>query len=292
MKAWSIIAALIVSTLVATSCASGNLSPPSDTGKAAMQSVDEVRKLGAIGVQLYSVREELGADFEGTLGRIAEIGYSQVELAGLHGRTPEEVRSTLDVLGLDAVSMHVSLPELSRKTDQVIADAQTLGVEYVVLPFLPLAYGNNGPERWQNWVDTMNSFGKTASEHGIVFAFHNHDSEFIKVDDVTFYEFLLEKIDRDYVKLELDLYWLAKAGHEVDPYFAEYPGGFHLFHVKDMGADNRQIVDVGDGVIDFADIFARSDVSGVKYYLVEHDNSDDPMRTLERSYEYLRALEF
>lgn len=250
------------------------------------------QSLPAIGVQLYTVRNELSQDFEGTLTRIAEMGYTQVEFAGLYKRGPNEIKELLDQLGLTAISMHVPLPSIRDDADSVIADAKALGVEFVVLPYLPPIFGRNDPEQWNGWIDTMNVFGRKASEHGLSFAYHNHAFEFEPINGVSFYDVMFERIDREHVQLELDLYWVAKAGHDPRQYFEAYPGGFPLFHLKDMGAEQNEIVDVGDGVIDFADIFALNEVSGARYFIVEHDNSDDPMATLERSIQYLQDLRF
>ena len=250
------------------------------------------RSLTDIGVQLYTVRAELAQDFEGTLKRIAEMGYTQVEFAGLYKREPEDIKVLIDEFGLDAVSMHVQLSSIRNDPNGVIDDAKALGVDFVVLPFLPPLFGNNDPAKWNDWIDTMNAFGRKASEHGLSFAYHNHAFEFEPNDGVSLYDAMFERIDREHVQFELDLYWVAKAGYDPRQYFDAYPGGFPLFHVKDMGGERNEIVDVGDGVIKFAEIFELNGVSGARYFIVEHDNSDDPMATLERSIQHLQDLRF
>ncbi|MEM8634330.1 MAG: sugar phosphate isomerase/epimerase [Pseudomonadota bacterium] len=250
------------------------------------------RSLTDIGVQLYTVRSELAQDFEGTLERIAEMGYTQVEFAGLYKREPEDVKALLDELGLDAISMHVQLSSIRNDPDGLIEDAEALSAEFIVLPFLPALFGQNDPTKWNDWIDTMNSFGRKASKHGLSFAYHNHAFEFEPIDGVSLYDAMFERIDREHVQFELDLYWVAKAGYDPRQYFDAYPGGFPLLHVKDMGGVQNEIVDVGDGVIDFAEIFKLNEVSGARYFIVEHDNSDDPMATLERSIQHLQTLRF
>ena len=249
------------------------------------------QKLTNIGVQLYTVRDAMEKDFEGTLRRIADMGYKEVEFAGLFGRDPVAVKALLVELGLTAPASHVNWEKFKTNPDALIEETLALGAKYMILAWMP-EEERQTLDQWRDWVSRFNSVGKRARAKGVRFAYHNHEFEFQPVDGIEPYDLILEGIDRRYVELELDLYWLALAGKKPETYFARYPGGFPFAHVKDMSGADGSMVDVGDGVIDFATIFAMAEQSGMQHFIVEHDNPEDAFRTLQKSIAHLRGLEF
>ncbi|MEL6566930.1 MAG: sugar phosphate isomerase/epimerase [Pseudomonadota bacterium] len=252
---------------------------------------EDVRQLDKIGVQLYTLRSAMEQDFEGTLHRVADLGYDQVEFAGFFGRDPADVRALLDELGLEPVASHVNWQALRENPQQQIDETVALGAKFIILAWMP-EEERQTLDQWRDWVALMNEVGEMASEKGIQFAYHNHAFEFEPIDGVEPYDLILDGIDRNHVKLELDLYWLALAGRAPARYFEAYPGGFVLSHVKDMSADDQSMTAVGDGSIDFPSIFAQSDQSGMAYFIVEHDNPEDPFASVERSITHLRQLTY
>ncbi len=247
-------------------------------------------RLGAIGVQLYSVRDLMQQDFEGTLARVAEIGYRQVEFAGYFGRSPVEVRAILDRHGLTAPSSHLAIETLEQGWDEALEAARTIGHRYLVVAWVP-------QERrptlagWREVAGLFNRAGARAHEAGIGFAFHNHDYEFVPLEGKLPYDVLLEATDPATVRMEMDLYWITKGGGDPLAYFARYPGRFPMVHVKDMAPD-QSMVDVGAGTIDWAKIFRHHRQAGIEYYFVEHDEPKDPFASIAASYRYLRHLDF
>lgn len=247
-------------------------------------------RLGAIGVQLYTVRDLMQQDFEGTLARVAQIGYRQVEFAGYFGRTPEQVRAVLDQNGLTAPSAHLPIETLDQGWDAALDAAKTIGHRYLVVAWVP-------QERrptlaaWRQVGALFNRAGATAAEAGIGFAFHNHDYEFVPMEGKLPYDVLLDATDPAKVSMEMDLYWITKGGGDPLAYFARYPGRFPMVHVKDMAAD-QSMVDVGAGTIDWAKIFRHHRQAGIEYYFVEHDQPKDPFASITASYRYLRHLDF
>jgi sugar phosphate isomerase/epimerase len=253
----------------------------------------EKRRLSRIGMQLYTVRRELQKDFEGTLRRVAALGYREVEFAGYFGHGPEEVKSILKRLRLDAPAAHVPLAGLRGDLRPLADAARTIGHKYLLVAWLP-AEERGTLDDYRRHADLFNEAGAALQREGLQFAYHNHDFEFAPIEGRIPYDLLLERTDPRAVKLELDLYWTVKGGASPVEYFKRHPGRFHLLHVKDMDATPRRFfADVGRGVIDFKSIFAQSRRAGVRHYFVENDEpAGSPFESLRVSIEYLKRLEF
>ena len=251
------------------------------------------RRLSRIGMQLYTVRRELEKDFEGTLAKVAALGYREVEFAGYFGHKAAEVKSLLKRLRLDAPAAHVQLSELRGDLRPLIEAAHTIGHKYLLVAWLP-PEERSTLDNYRRLADLFNDAGARLRREGIQFAYHNHDFEFTPLEGGVPYDLLLERTDPRFVKLELDLYWTVKGGAVPVDYFKRHPGRFHLLHVKDMDATPRRFfADVGRGVIDFKSIFAQSRRAGVRHYFVENDEpAGSPFESLRVSIEYLKRLEF
>ncbi|MFC7339847.1 sugar phosphate isomerase/epimerase family protein [Saccharopolyspora griseoalba] len=233
----------------------------------------------AISIQLYTLRDQLAADVAGTLRDVAEIGYRSVETAGTHGRSPAEFRAILDRVGLRATSGHHGL---DRDVERIIADAHVLGHRSVVVPYADFATA----DEWRAFADRLNDAGRRCRDAGLVFGYHNHDQEFAEVDGVRPFDVLLERTDPRLVGLELDLYWVAHAGQDPVALVEAQRDRIDRFHVKDRAADGA-MADPGTGTMDFPAIFARG---AVREYVVEHDNSPDPLRTARVGHQYLSEV--
>lgn len=248
------------------------------------------KQLERIGIQLYTVRNQMAEDVPGTLQKIAEIGYDEVEFAGIFDHTPAEVKSFLDAAGLVSPSAHVSLDLIRTAPEQLIETAQTLGQDYLALGWL--APDERGTlDDYRGHIDLVAGFAEQCRDAGLQFGWHNHDFEFVELEGQRPMDLILDNTDPELVQVELDLYWITKAGADPFAYFKRYPGRFPQCHVKDMAADTS-MADVGDGTIDFAAIFAASELAGFKHYYVERDDSMDPLKTAARSYKALSELTF
>lgn len=248
-----------------------------------------VRTLGRIGIQVYTVRRLMPQDPDGTLAALAAIGYTEVELAGLYGNTPSVMRQMLDRHGLTAVSGHMSLTDMRRDWPRALDDAATLGQHYIVCSLF--AESERSIDAFHCNAHEMNQLAAAARQHGIQFGYHNHMYEFAPVSGVVPYDILLTDCDPHLVQMEADLMWMTKGGGDPVAYFNRYPGRFPMVHVKDMTKDGT-MVDVGQGSIDFARIFAQSDLAGIKHYFVEHDEPPNPIVDARQCYDYLRHLTF
>jgi sugar phosphate isomerase/epimerase len=249
------------------------------------------RHLSVLGIQLYTLRARMQQDFEGTLRSVAGMGYREVEFAGLFGHDPSQVRQLLGTLGLSAVGSHVDWKRIRDDSAGAIAETLALGAHYLVFAYLPDTERRTLAQ-WQNWVLLLNQVGQACKERGLELAYHNHDFEFTPVEGVVPYDLLLEQLDHRLVEMEIDLYWVAKAGRDPIALFEAHPGIFPLGHVKDLRRSDQAIVEVGQGDLDFAAVFARADLSGMQHFIVEHDNPADPLQTARNSQSYLEQLRF
>jgi sugar phosphate isomerase/epimerase len=248
-------------------------------------------RLKLIGVQLYTVRELLQKDFEGTLARLAAIGFREVEFAGYVGRSPQAVRAALKTAGLDAPSAHVPIETARDHWPRALEAAHVIGHKYLVVAWLP-EKERGALDGYRTAADLFNRVGEQANAAGLRFAYHNHAFEFARLEGRIPYDVLLERCDPRYVAFEMDLYWITKGGQDPLGYFARWPGRFPMVHVKDStGAPEHRMVDVGVGIIPWRAIFARREQAGIHHYFVEHDEPADPLASVRASYEYLRRLE-
>lgn len=250
------------------------------------------KRLNKIGLQLYTLRNEMGKDFTGTLEKVAAAGYKEVEFAGYFDRKPQEVKATLDKLGLASPSAHAPLASIDKNIDSVIETAKVIGHKFIVCPYL-MPNERATLDDYHKLGLIFNRAGEACRKAGIEFAYHNHDFEFVLLDGKVPYDVLLAETDAKLVKMELDLYWIAKAGQDALAYFDKHPGRFPLVHVKDMdNTPKKDFTEVGRGTIDFKKIFAQSKKAGIRHYFVEQDKSDSPLESIKVSFDYLSKLEF
>jgi sugar phosphate isomerase/epimerase len=265
-------------------------------------------KVSPLGIQLYTVRDALKKDYEGTLAQLVQMGYTEVESGRDHDKPdPKEMRAALDRAGLTSPSYHVDWASLGADWPKVIEANKIVGRTYLVNPWIDEAVRDK-PDGWKHAADTLNHAGEIAQKSGIQFAYHNHWIEFVPLADGKLpYDILLESCDPNLVKMEMDLGWITVGGQDPLKYFAKYPGRFPMVHVKDVhkvpdaasvrssrfaGEHMTILADVGTGVINWKRIFEHSEQAGIKHYFVEHDNPKDCMKTARVSATYLKQLRF
>lgn len=250
--------------------------------------------LDRIGLQLYTVRREMERDFDGTLARVAAIGYNEVEFAGYFGRSPADVRAALDRNGLSAPSAHIGTASALRKDwEKTIEGGKIMGHTYLTVASLAKDERRTLDD-YRKVADLFNSAGESAKRSGIRFAYHNHDFEFAPVQGKIPYDILLQRTDPALVAMEMDLFWITKGGQSPLAYIKRHPGRFEMVHVKDMdGSSQQRMVDVGRGTIDFPGIFAEREKAGIRHFFVEHDNPQpSPLASAKASYDYMSRLKF
>ena len=244
----------------------------------------------ALGIQLYSMRDIFPGDVIGTLDMLARYGYGEVEFAGLHGRTPAVMRGALDTLGLVSPATHMGLGDILADEDAAFEMCRMMGHDYLVVPWLA---PEDRPDRdgYLELADQLNALGERSRAAGVQLGYHNHDFEFETFGtDTPAYDDFVARTDPEMVVMELDLYWITKAGYDPLSYFERFPGRFPLWHVKDGAGTDLAQTHVGAGQIDFARIFAASSTAGLKHAFIEHDQPEDPLAFARESLEHVESL--
>ncbi len=260
-----------------------------------------------IGLQLYTVRDDMQKNPVSTLKKIAEIGYSHVECAGyqngaFYGKEKLEFKNILTDLGLKMHSGHAmtgyGMPQgtcsLTYEWEKYCADAAYLGQKYIVSAYF-LEGERKTLDDYRRHADLFTKCALIAKKHGLTFCHHNHDFEFIPIEGVVPYNIFIKETDASLVKFELDLYWSHKANVDIDKLISENPERFPLFHIKDMDNSPEQFfTEVGNGIIDWKKVFRLSKTAGMDLFFVEQDvcRNMTPLESIEVSYKYLNNFKF
>ena len=284
------------------------------TGTASAQAPDCAGRgvpVNKISIQLWTFAEYVGfgtdaatiARLEEVLSSLSEMGYRNVEPFTLSGLSADDYRALLDKYGLKASARHVNVgtPESPADIEQILADNKTLGIQFFgsgSTPIFPLVYTTEA--QWIAYAEYLNDLGALARQQGQTLMVHNHDIEFeIVFGDQTVFDILMANTDPRNVVFQLDLYWATNGGGRNPIEVLErYGNRIQLFHVKDMAAGPfpGRIEIVGEGIIDFPEIFAATQ-GPVRYYVVEHDPrfgdpTFDPFEAAEEGFAYLNCVNF
>ena len=253
-----------------------------------------------IGLELYTLRDQLTKDLLGTMKLVAGIGYKEVELYDLYGKTPAEFATILKDNGLTAPSGHYMTKHLMSNWEKHIEDAKTIGLEYMVNAILDPEERKTFDD-YKRLAELFNKAGEQTQKAGIQYCYHNHNFEFKKYGDTTAYDYLPKALDPKLVNFEMDCFWVTHAGQDPVAYFEKHPGRLPLLHIKDMkdepaptqafDAKLGLFAHVGHGTIDWKRIFAAAPTGGMKQFYVEQDECEQPpLEAVKMSYEYLHGL--
>lgn len=256
-----------------------------------------------VGLQLYTVRDHLEKDLEGTLERVAAIGYKVVELGGtftFYDRKPAELKRVLNHAGLTPLSTHFTQQQLKTDLEKQITNAKECGINYVGLASLG-GEDRKSLDAIKRDADWFNQVGEAANRAGCHFFYHGHNFDFASVDGVVEYDELIRRTDPKLANFQLDCFWCVRAGKDPVDYFNRFPGRFPQLHIKDLKpgfppttvSETRPeaFTEVGQGVIDWPGIFKAARKGGLRHYYVEQDQCDkDSLESARISYEYLHKL--
>ncbi|WP_207511184.1 sugar phosphate isomerase/epimerase family protein [Longitalea luteola] len=253
-----------------------------------------------IGLQLYTLRNEMSKDAKGTLAKVAAQGYKTVETYGYgdgkwFGMSAAELRSTLKANGLSTPSGHTFPASIflqsgwEEKWKPAVTDAKALGQEFIVIPWLEEEYRKDA-DNYKKIAAALNKAGEICKSSGMKLAYHNHNFEFETVGGTTGFDIFLKETDPKLVFFELDIYWVSKAGKDPLAFFAKHPGRYTMWHVKDMdNTPQKHFTEVGSGVINYKKIFNYAKQSGMKYFFVEQDECPGPpLNSTAKSITYLK----
>lgn len=249
-----------------------------------------------IALQLYSVRDTISKDFEGTIKRVGEMGYTAVEAAGykdglFYGKTPEEFKAVIEGVGMKVLSSHtnrgLSEEELKSKDfaealkwwNIAIPAHKAAGMKYIVDPWMAVP---KSLADLKTYCDYFNEIGKRCKENGISFGYHNHAHEFTEIEGKMMYDFMLENTNPEYVFFQMDVYWVVRGQNSPVDYFNKYKGRFQLLHIKDHKELGQS------GMVGFDAIFKNTDAAGTKHLIVEVEKYNyAPEQSVKMSLDYL-----
>jgi sugar phosphate isomerase/epimerase len=261
--------------------------------------------LNNIGLQLYTVREEMNNDPLGTLKKIKSIGYTHIESAGynkrqFYGQTKENFKMILRDMGLKMHSGHTSTGfgmgadtyNMTNNWEAVCEDAAYMEQKYIVCGWFS-EDERKTIDDYKRFAQLFNKCGEKAKEYGLQFCHHNHDFEFFPINGIVPYDILLNETDKNNVKFELDHFWTRKANVESKKIINKNPGRFPLFHIKDMDeTPARSFTEVGTGVINWKSVFKLAPKAGMEFYYVEQDVSTKmkPLESIKVSFDNLKKM--
>ena len=245
-----------------------------------------------IGLQLYTLRDEMEINPRKTLEHVAKVGYKELETADykegkIYGMEPSNFNGMVADLGMKIVSGHISYNDLKFDWDRVLNMLQETNQKFVVLPYLE--ENERNLKVYNEVIELLNNKGAELRKLDKVMAYHNHDFEFDRIEDIVPMELLLEETDPNLVDFELDLYWISKAGVSALDLFKRYENRFSLWHVKDMSLKG-DFTEIGNGVIDFQEIFDQAHLAGRQHFFIEQDQSIDPRKSIETSFNNVQYL--
>ena len=279
--------------------------------------MSDVKKL-PVAIQVYGLRdllENTPENFKDVMQKVKDLGYDGVELAGLYGLEPAFVKKTLDEVGLVPVSAHVAFAEMMDDLDKVIADYTTIGVQYLVMPYMAEEYRPVNPEGFEKFLPMLNEVGEKIHKAGMTFLYHNHDFEFVKLPDGRWgYDAMFEAIPHDNLMPELDTCWCDVATGEAPKFIRKYTDRIPVVHLKDyikkgevknmyklIGIDSEEggeeagyfgLRPVGFGQMIWEPVLEAGLAADAKWVIVEQDEhyEVDPLECARRSREYLKIL--
>ncbi|MCG8581063.1 MAG: sugar phosphate isomerase/epimerase [Bacteroidales bacterium] len=247
-----------------------------------------------IGIQLWSVRDDMKKDAPATIKRLGDMGYAFVEAAGydngkFYDMEPLAFKKLLNDNGLQFTASHCgkALPDKDNKDeimqwwDQCIDAHAKAGVQYIVQPFMD-EKGYGSLDDLKRYCDYFNAIGEKCNAKGIRFGYHNHDKEFEEIDGIVRYDYMLQNTKPENVMFQLDLYWIMVGEKDALTYFKNYPKRFELWHVK----DEKELGE--SGKMDFEPIFKQASQAGMKEIVVEVERYNyTPLESVEKSLEFL-----
>jgi sugar phosphate isomerase/epimerase len=252
--------------------------------------IPDLKSFG-VGLQLYTIRDAMGKDVPGSLKLVSDTGFKYLEMARyndgkFYGYLPGEFKKMVNDLGMEILSSHAGIKPTGISSDEakkMADDHAKVGAKYCMQPWIEEA-DRKSISGFQKMVAEWNKVGKIMKENGVQFGYHNHNFEFGPVEGkIPYFDVFLPEMDKEYMTLELDLFWVTKAGINPVELFKKYPGRFQLFHMKDMYTKeapffktvSTDFAPVGAGLINFKEILAAKNIAGMKYMFVEQDATKD-----------------
>ncbi len=249
--------------------------------------------MSKMGLQLYSIKEEVEKDFLGTVAKAADMGYDGVQFAGFFDTTAEQVRDLLNEKGIEAAGAHIGLDQL--RGDQLAETLEynkTINNSLIICPYIPEEMRQSGDD-YRKLAELLNEIGAACLQEGFTFAYHNHAFEFEKYGDKTGFEILYKNTDPAYVKMELDCFWALYAGYDPNDIIQTYGDRVVSLHIKDIKKRGNENVstEIGNGHLDIEEIIKTSNDNLVKWFVIEQEHYElDQMESTKMNADNLKRI--
>ena len=309
MKKFSILLMFVVALMSLASCGGASKK------NAEAQQCEHKGQCLPVGLQLYSVRDDMAKDFKGTLQQVKAMGYDGVEFAGLFDNAPADIKAMCAEIGLNPISAHVPLADMLADVDKVIADYKAIGCEYIVVPYVT-EERRPGGDKFNQMIEEIRTIGAKCKEAGLTLLYHNHDFELAKTESGEFgLDYLYANVSADLLQTELDQCWVRYAGQDPVAYLQKYEGRSPVVHLKDYYASGEQKEDpyaliglnegekkentafefrpLGYGVQDVPALMKAAKHAGSKWLIVEQDQPSmgkTPLECVALSMETIQAI--
>ena len=309
MKKFSILLMFVVALMSLASCGGASKK------NAEAQQCEHKGQCLPVGLQLYSVRDDMAKDFKGTLQQVKAMGYDGVEFAGLFDNDPADIKAMCAEIGLNPISAHVPLADMLADVDKVIADYKAIGCEYIVVPYVT-EERRPGGDKFNQMIEEIRTIGAKCKEAGLTLLYHNHDFEFAKTESGEFgLDYLYANVSADLLQTELDECWVRYAGQDPVAYLQKYEGRSPVVHLMDYYASGEQKEDpyaliglnegekkentafefrpLGYGVQDVPALMKAAKHAGSKWLIVEQDQPSmgkTPLECVALSMETIQAI--
>lgn len=267
-------------------------------GKAITSATSAATGAQPIGLQLWTLRDEIGKDPKGVLKQVADMGYKQIESfegeQGIFwGMSNTDFKKYMDDLGMTIVSSHC---DMNKDFEKKAAEAAAIGMKYLLCP----AVGRqNSLDDYKKIAGTFNEKGEICKKAGLKFGYHNHDYSFMLQDGQFPQDIFMQNTNKDTVDYEMDMYWVVTAGQDPLTWYKKYPNRFKLGHIKDRkkitsDSEKHQSVIVGQGSIDYAALLPEARKYGLDYFIVEQEEYENttPIDAAKADVQYLKTLSF
>ncbi|WP_163538024.1 sugar phosphate isomerase/epimerase [Gracilibacillus sp. YIM 98692] len=250
--------------------------------------------MGKIAIQLYSVRDHTSKDFIGTLRQLGDMGYEAVQFAGFFDTPAEELKQVMDESGLVAAGSHMPFDTLTgEQLDASLAYNRTIGNDLIICPILPEEYRQDEAGYYRA-AQELNEIGRKCKEAGFTFAYHNHNMEFFDLGNgKRGFDILFEETDAEYVKMELDCYWVTHGGYDPLQTIRAYDDLVVSLHIKDMLEHDgeKRSIEIGKGSLDIKTLWETGESVGVDWYVIEQEHFDgDPLDSAKVNVENLKEV--
>lgn len=243
-----------------------------------------------IAVQMYTLRNAGSLDQQ--LKIVHDAGVAAVETVGTQNVSAAELKQLLDKYSIKAISSHVQLADLRKDLDGAVAFNRSIGNTTLVVPYLDQKDRPTDAAGWTALGQELGRIAKRVRAKGMRLAYHNHDFELVDFDGKTGLELLFAAAGPD-LQTELDLAWVARAGHDPAVMLGKFKGRMFAVHAKDnapkgQAEDEGGFAAVGRGVLDWNAILPAAAGAGVRWYIIEHDQPRDPATVIRTGADYLR----